>query len=121
MEEGMYHNLQVSWLVILRTVFDAALLPPPFLTSQRRARAHSQAAPPRVPLSPQILRTPGRRTLAVLNTPPPRLSTDRFASKGCLTDPPHPRRRPSFNHVRFSLLMHTPLAKSYTPVHYRPV
>ena len=82
-----------TWIV------PVALLPPPFLSTQRRARAQSQALPPRAPLSPQVLRTPARRTLGVLNTPPPARSTaQRFANR-CFTDPPQPRKRPSFGHV----------------------
>ena|ERR1700722_3442064 len=86
------------------------VLLPPFLSSHRRARAQSYAVPPAAPISPQVLRTPARKALAVLNTPPPKPSyAQQLKLKGSLTDPPHTRRRPPFGHVRinFSYTFHT--------------
>jgi hypothetical protein len=82
----------------------------PFLSSHRRACAQSYAVPPAAPISPQVLRTPARKVLAVLNTPPPKPSyAQQLKLKGSLTDPPHTRRRPPFGHVRiyFSYTFHT--------------
>lgn len=81
------------------TVCYAALLPPPFFSIHRRSRTISNTAP-RVPLSPHALRTPGRRALGVLNTPPPKpTNVNQLKFKGSFTDPAHTRRRPSFGQV----------------------
>ncbi|OCH93331.1 hypothetical protein OBBRIDRAFT_725078 [Obba rivulosa] len=74
---------------------DKALLPAPFLSTHRRARAHSQA---QVPLSqihdPVQLSTPSRPMHSgILNTPPPQ---PLFRLRGSVTDPAHTRRRPAF-------------------------
>lgn len=89
------------------------LLPAPFLSTQRRARAFSHApAPVHSPLSqipnPSQFSTPGRMTMAqtlalspaFLNTPPsnPAL-VNKFRLRGSVTDPAQPRRRATFGQV----------------------
>ncbi|KAG1732961.1 hypothetical protein EDB19DRAFT_1732257 [Suillus lakei] len=85
-------------------VTEEALLPPPFLAIHRRSRTISSTAPPRAPLSPYALRTPARRALGVLNTPPPKpTNVSQLKFKGSLTDPAHTRRRPSFGQMSTEL------------------
>ncbi|KAK7451099.1 hypothetical protein VKT23_012775 [Stygiomarasmius scandens] len=99
-------------------VGEEALLPPPFLSTQRR-RAMSQShagahAPPmhpsNVPRTPVTRLLPPsspvvRKTLSTLNsaataTPPPnRNLTQQLKLKGSQTDPPHTRRREAFGVV----------------------
>ncbi|EPQ53578.1 hypothetical protein GLOTRDRAFT_139764 [Gloeophyllum trabeum ATCC 11539] len=82
-------------------VNDQALLPPAFLSTHRRARALSQSNIAVQPASPQIPSTPDRRTLADLNTPPPKaVNITRLKMKGSMTDPAIPRRRPAFGQVQ---------------------
>jgi hypothetical protein len=77
-------------------------LPSSFLSTHRRARAQSQAVPPRIPhVQISAPRTPARRTLATtslnITTPPSRpLDIQQFKLKGSFTEPPKPRRRPAF-------------------------
>lgn len=85
-------------------VTEEALFPPPLLAIHRRTRTISSAAPPRTPLSPYALRTPARRALGVLNTPPPKpTNVSQLKFKGSLTDPAHTRRRPSFGQMSTEL------------------
>ncbi|KAG2750455.1 hypothetical protein P692DRAFT_20801961 [Suillus brevipes Sb2] len=85
-------------------VTEEALLPPPFLAIHRRSQTISSTAPPRTPLSPYALRTPARRALGVLNTPPPKpTNVNQLKFKGSLTDPAHTRRRPSFGQMSTEL------------------
>ncbi|KAG0700599.1 hypothetical protein DFH29DRAFT_983050 [Suillus ampliporus] len=85
-------------------VTEEALLPPPFLAIHRRSQTISTTAPPRTPLSPYALRTPARRALGVLNTPPPKpTNISQLKFKGSLTDPAHTRRRPSFGQMSTEL------------------
>jgi len=88
---------------------EPALLPPAFLPAQRRQRSHTLVHHPPPPLSPSSLQqphTPGRRTLASLNTPPPRASNvSRLKLKGSFTDPAYPRRRPPFGQVRYPIVV----------------
>ncbi|PCH45064.1 hypothetical protein WOLCODRAFT_133474 [Wolfiporia cocos MD-104 SS10] len=90
-----------SSLDISIPVIDKTLLPAPFLSTQRRARAFSHA---HVPLSqipdPTQVCTPGRalqRLPGILNTPPPQPA---FRLRGSVTDPPQTRRRPAFEQTR---------------------
>ena len=79
---------------------DIALLPAPFLSSQRRARAMSHAQAPLVPVVDNAqLGTPSRsvRSMGILNTPPPQPG---YRLRGSVTDPAHTRRRPAFEQVR---------------------
>lgn len=92
----------------------AALLPAPFLSTQRRARALSQAQPQvssgplaQIP-NPTQFHTPGRIPLGqtfslspgFLNTPPPKPAVlNKYRLRGSVTDPAHTRRRPAFGQV----------------------
>ncbi|TCD68741.1 hypothetical protein EIP91_009887 [Steccherinum ochraceum] len=92
---------------------DKALLPAPFLSTQRRARALSQAqshaiAPLTQIPNPAQLSTPGRVPLGqtfplspgFMNTPPPKPSLlNKYRLRGTVTDPAHTRRRPAFGQV----------------------
>ncbi|KAI0088830.1 hypothetical protein BDY19DRAFT_149916 [Irpex rosettiformis] len=93
---------------------DRALLPAPFLSTQRRARAFTQALPqaPNMSLgpisSPVQMSTPARAprvqsfTLSpeFLNTPPPNPALlNKFRLRGTMTDPAQTRRRPAFEQV----------------------
>ncbi|THH13618.1 hypothetical protein EW146_g6620 [Bondarzewia mesenterica] len=77
-----------------------ALLPPPFFTGPRRPRSQTLAHQGLPSVSAQMQaqpHTPGRRTLAALNTPPPLASNvNRIKMKGSFTDPAYPRRRQPF-------------------------
>ncbi|OAX38356.1 hypothetical protein K503DRAFT_850046 [Rhizopogon vinicolor AM-OR11-026] len=85
-------------------VTEEALLPPPFLSIHRRSQSISSTVPPCVPLSSHDLRTPGRRALGVLNTPPPKpTNVSQLKFKGSFTDPAHTRRRPSFGQMSTEL------------------
>ncbi|KAI0698464.1 hypothetical protein BC835DRAFT_1413050 [Cytidiella melzeri] len=90
---------------------DRALLPAPFLSTQRRARAFTQALPhvPALPLAPMSnpmqMSTPARApraqpfqlSPAFLNTPPPNQDLlKKFRLRGSNTDPAQTRRRPAF-------------------------
>ncbi|GJE86652.1 RING-finger domain-containing protein [Phanerochaete sordida] len=92
---------------------DQALLPAPFLSSQRRARAFTTVQPP-VAASPLIqipnpqLSTPARASLvqtyalspAYLNTPPPNPALfNKIRLRGTVTDPAQTRRRPAFGQM----------------------
>ncbi|KAF8632155.1 hypothetical protein AX17_004897 [Amanita inopinata Kibby_2008] len=100
-----------------------ALLPPPFLSNQRRslirprAQTHTSMSHVRTPSSPTMTRTSraptssplsSRRTLSSLNqsenlmaTPPPnRILASQLKLKGSFTDPAHTRRREAFGVVR---------------------
>ncbi|KAI0826455.1 hypothetical protein BC629DRAFT_1434869 [Irpex lacteus] len=93
---------------------DKALLPAPFLSTQRRARAFTQALPqaPSMSLgpiaSPVQMSTPARGpraqsfalSPAFLNTPPPNPDLlSKFRLRGTVTDPAQTRRRPGFGQV----------------------
>ncbi|PSR71453.1 hypothetical protein PHLCEN_2v12720 [Hermanssonia centrifuga] len=91
---------------------DKSLLPAPFLSAQRRARAltHIQpqvCAPLQQISDPSQLSTPARASHsqpqpftfspAFLNTPPPKPSIlNKYRLRGTVTDPAHTRRRPAF-------------------------
>ncbi|KAI0341472.1 hypothetical protein BDW22DRAFT_308583 [Trametopsis cervina] len=87
---------------------DKALLPAPFLSTQRRARAFTQALPqaPMLPMSNVMqMSTPARAprahsfalSPAFLNTPPPNPDLlNHFRIRGAVTDPAQTRRRPDF-------------------------
>ncbi|KAK2463821.1 hypothetical protein APHAL10511_004126 [Amanita phalloides] len=96
-----------------------ALLPPPFLSNQRRnlvrprSQTHAAMAHARTPSSPTMTRTnraplsslvASRRTSQsenLLATPPPnRILSSQFKLKGSFTDPAQPRRREAFGVVR---------------------
>ncbi|KAI8986901.1 hypothetical protein BD414DRAFT_487416 [Trametes punicea] len=74
---------------------DESLLPAPFLSNQRRARALSQACSPLIPVADNALATPNRsvQSVGVMNTPPPQPG---YGLRGSVTDPAHTRRRPAF-------------------------
>ncbi|KAI0674379.1 hypothetical protein C8Q78DRAFT_1014437 [Trametes maxima] len=74
---------------------DESLLPAPFLSNQRRARALSQAYVPFHPVVENVLATPNRSvpTIGIMNTPPPQPG---YRLRGSVTDPAHTRRRPPF-------------------------
>ena len=87
-------------LGLSRLTICAALLPAPFLSSQRRARAMSHAQAPLLPVIDNVqLGTPNRsmRSIGILNTPPPQPG---YRLRGSVTDPAHTRRRPAFEQVR---------------------
>ncbi|KAI0372029.1 hypothetical protein BV20DRAFT_940669 [Pilatotrama ljubarskyi] len=73
---------------------DESLLPAPFMSNQRRARALSQAYP-LVPVAENALATPNRSlpSMGIMNTPPPQPG---YRLRGSVTDPAHTRRRPTF-------------------------
>ncbi|KAI0076516.1 hypothetical protein K474DRAFT_1708111 [Panus rudis PR-1116 ss-1] len=94
---------------------DKALLPAPFLSTQRRARAFSQVQPQlhHSPLAqitnPAQLSTPARMPLsqihplspAFLNTPPPKAAVvNKLKLRGAVTDPAQTRRRPAFGQLQ---------------------
>ncbi|VDC07370.1 unnamed protein product [Peniophora sp. CBMAI 1063] len=65
----------------------------------RRTRADIENEEERIPYQsiappPMLPTTPARRTLGALNTPPRR--DDRLKTKGSMTDPAYPRRRPTY-------------------------
>ncbi|KAF9226306.1 hypothetical protein BS17DRAFT_765324 [Gyrodon lividus] len=83
---------------------EEALLPPPFLPNHRRSRTQSSIHPICASASPEVHRTPARRTLGILNTPPPKpTNSSQLKFKGSLTDPAHTRRRPSFGQMSTEL------------------
>lgn len=85
-------------------VNEEVLLPAPFLTSHRRSRTQSNISLRCAPASPQVHRTPIRRTLGILNTPPPKATnSSQLKIKGSFTDPAHTRRRPSFGQMSTEL------------------
>ncbi|KAI0336872.1 hypothetical protein GY45DRAFT_1377691 [Cubamyces sp. BRFM 1775] len=77
------------------TSIDESLLPAPFLSNQRRARALSQAYAPLIPVAENALATPNRsvQSVGMMNTPPPQPG---YRLRGSVTDPAHTRRRPTF-------------------------
>ncbi|KIJ07340.1 hypothetical protein PAXINDRAFT_182498, partial [Paxillus involutus ATCC 200175] len=78
---------------------EEALLPP-FLSNHRRSRTQSSIHPICSSASSEAHRTPARRTLGILNTPPPKpTNCSQLKFKGSLTDPAHTRRRPSFGQM----------------------
>ncbi|KAF5369333.1 hypothetical protein D9758_002804 [Tetrapyrgos nigripes] len=100
---------------------EEALLPPPFLSTQRRralSQSHAGNPNPPVPSVTNAFRTPSarpappsspvvRKTLSNLNsvtaTPPPKRNlAQQLKLKGSQTDPPHTRRREAFG------IVHTP-------------
>ncbi|KIJ63146.1 hypothetical protein HYDPIDRAFT_113724 [Hydnomerulius pinastri MD-312] len=83
---------------------EEALILPPFLPNHRRSRTQSSIHPQCAPVSPQMHRTPARRTLGILNTPPPKpTNSNQLKFKGSFTDPAHTRRRPSFGQISTEL------------------
>lgn len=77
-----------------------ALLSPPFLPNHRRSRTQSNIQPICPSASANSHRTPARRALGILNTPPPKpTNSSQLKFKGSMTDPAHTRRRPSFGQV----------------------
>lgn len=80
-------------------VNDAVLLPTPLLAGHRRSRTQSNI-PPACETTHQ-LQTPARRTLGVLNTPPPKsTNSNELKVKGSYTAPALlRRRRPSFGQI----------------------
>ena len=100
-----------------------ALLPPPFLSHQRRnlirprSQTHAAMTQFRTPSSPTMTRshrTPSSSPISsrrassfaqsenVLTTPPPnRLLANQLKLKGSFTDPAQPRRREAFGVVRY--------------------
>lgn len=94
------HRHQTHHIELALTTSCVVLLPPPFLTSHRRSRTQSNISLRCAPASPQVHRTPNRRTLGILNTPPPKATnSSQLKFKGSFTDPAHTRRRPSFGQV----------------------
>ncbi|KAH9831159.1 uncharacterized protein C8Q71DRAFT_861894 [Rhodofomes roseus] len=94
--DDMQYEADVSSLDISMPMIDKALLPAPFLSSQRRARAFSQTQAPLSQITdPAQLCTPSRviRQPTVLDTPPPQPG---FGLRGSVTDPARLRRRPTF-------------------------
>lgn len=99
------HRHGHRYIELAQVLFYVALLPSPFLSHHRRSRTQSNNFPFSTcsPVSPQERGTSMRRTLGVLNTPPPKLTNNSQPKyKGSFTDPPH-RRRPSFGQVCYSL------------------
>lgn len=87
-----------------------AFLSPPFLLTHRRSRTQSSIQPTCPPVSATTHGTPARRTLGILNTPPPKpTNATQLKFKGCLTDPAHTRRRPPFGQVCVLLLISYPI------------
>lgn len=84
-------------------VNDAVLLPAPLLTGHRRSRTQSNIS--LACAATQQVQTPARRTLGVLNTPPPKPSnSNELKVNGSYTAPAllH-RRRPSFGQISAEL------------------
>ncbi|KAH7882435.1 hypothetical protein F5I97DRAFT_1931615 [Phlebopus sp. FC_14] len=82
---------------------EEVLFPPPFLSTHRRSRTQSSFYPT-CAAAPHVQRTPARRTLGILNTPPPKPTTSsQLKVKGSFTDPAHTRRRPSFGQISTEL------------------
>ncbi|KAF8434553.1 hypothetical protein L210DRAFT_3649054 [Boletus edulis BED1] len=80
------------------------LLSPPFLPNHRRSRTQSSIHPVCPSASAHSHRTPARRALGILNTPPPKpTNSSQLKFKGSMTDPAHTRRRPSFDQVSTDL------------------
>ncbi|KAL4078131.1 hypothetical protein V8B97DRAFT_2003368 [Scleroderma yunnanense] len=76
----------------------------PYLMNHRRSRTQSNISLQCAPTSPQAHRTPARRTLGILNTPPQKAtSSSQLKFKGSFTDPAHTRRRPSFGQISTEL------------------
>ncbi|RDX54593.1 hypothetical protein OH76DRAFT_1397941 [Lentinus brumalis] len=95
-DESKYHIDDCSIEDLSASSFDESLLPAPFLSSQRRARAFSHAQAPLIPVMENMqMATPNRsvRSVGILNTPPPQPS---YHLRGSVTDPAHTRRRPAF-------------------------
>ncbi|KAG9311773.1 hypothetical protein JVU11DRAFT_8016 [Chiua virens] len=79
-------------------------LSPPFLPNHRRSRTQSSIQPKCLSASPLVHRTPARRALGILNTPPPKpTNSSQLKFKGSLTDPAHTRRRPSIGQISSEL------------------
>ncbi|KAF7797063.1 hypothetical protein EIP86_008255 [Pleurotus ostreatoroseus] len=89
---------------------EQSLLPAPFLSGQRRARAFTHSQPQvtsplqQIP-NPSQLSTPARASHSqafmfspqVMNTPPPNpIIFNKYRLRGTVTDPAHTRRRPPF-------------------------
>lgn len=95
----MYAPLSLVVCYWSLTAVSIALLPAPFLSSQRRARAQSHAQAPLLPVVDNVqLATPNRstRSVGIFNTPPPQPA---YRLRGSVTDPAHTRRRPAFEQV----------------------
>ncbi|KAI0746860.1 hypothetical protein C8Q80DRAFT_1104631 [Daedaleopsis nitida] len=95
-DESKYFIDDCSLSELSSSSFDESLLPAPFLSSQRRARALSHAPAPLVPVIDNLqMATPNRsiRSVGILNTPPPQPG---YRLRGSVTDPAHTRRRPTF-------------------------
>ncbi|KAI0711264.1 hypothetical protein C8Q76DRAFT_735768 [Earliella scabrosa] len=95
-DESKYQIDDCSMSELSTSSIDESLLPAPFLSSQRRARALSHAQAPLVPVIDNAqLATPHRsiRSVGILNTPPPQPG---YRLRGSVTDPAHTRRRAPF-------------------------
>ncbi|KAI0764886.1 hypothetical protein C8Q74DRAFT_1006674 [Fomes fomentarius] len=95
-DESKYQIDDCSMSELSMSSIDESLLPAPFLSSQRRARAQSHAQAPLLPVVDNAqLATPNRsaRSVGILNTPPPQPG---YRLRGSVTDPAHTRRRPAF-------------------------
>lgn len=116
-DKGVFYYFAMGVLHSLTS--DQALLPAPFLSSQRRARAFTQIQPSSIslPLSqipnPQ-LSTPARVShaqpfgfnSALLNTPPPNpYLLNKYRLRGAVTDPAQTRRRPAFGQVSLNKMI----------------
>ncbi|KAH0834794.1 hypothetical protein J3R83DRAFT_10395 [Lanmaoa asiatica] len=83
---------------------EESLLSPPFFPNHRRSRTQSSIQPMCPSVSAHAYRTPARRTLGILNTPPPKpTNSSQLKLKGSMTDPAHTRRRPSFGQISTEL------------------
>lgn len=84
-------------------VNDAVLLPAPLLAGHRRSRTQSNISP--ACETTHQVQTPARRTLGVLNTPPPKsTNSNELKVKGSYTAPALlRRRRPSFGQISAEL------------------
>ncbi|KAG8216417.1 hypothetical protein J3R82DRAFT_6522 [Butyriboletus roseoflavus] len=77
---------------------------PPFFPNHRRSRTQSTIQPMCPSASAHVHRTPARRTLGILNTPPPKpTNSSQLKFKGSMTDPAHTRRRPPFGQISTEL------------------
>ncbi|EJF63755.1 hypothetical protein DICSQDRAFT_101752 [Dichomitus squalens LYAD-421 SS1] len=95
-DESKFLTDDCSFAELSNSSIDESLLPAPFLSGQRRARALSHAPAPLVPVADNVqLATPNRsfRSVGILNTPPPQPG---YRLRGSVTDPAHTRRRPAF-------------------------
>ncbi|KAI0053211.1 hypothetical protein FA95DRAFT_1552708 [Auriscalpium vulgare] len=106
--------------------FGDEVLSAPAILTQRRSRAQTLVHQAASPSSPQVRhdaqpQTPARRTLATLNTPPPRASNINLLKlKGSFTDPAYPRRRPAFGQTDLFDIhedAYAPYPDSFTPSH----